>query len=625
MSIKSKLITAFTVLTIVPTVFLGALIFHEARSVLKAVRISQLENIADLKKNKIETFFLERQTDVAAAQNILDIKMNLPILTRYAHDSANPAFQKASAKMDVQMQPLQAVYGYLDVMLANPEGRVVYASDRGHKTDINKPLPISGAFEEGKKGIYFTDVFENRADHNRFEMVAAAPLYDAKDVFLGELIIEIDMEPVFAFIRETTGLGKTGEALIVKREGGAALFLSPLRNDPSAALRKSVAFNEGKAFPAQLAAQGKEGSGISIDYNGTQVLAAWRYIPFVRWGLVTKITTAEAYAPVDALKNVSIFFGVVIVILGLTAALFIARSFSRPISALQRGTEIIGGGDLEHRVGTNARDEVGQLSRAFDRMTESLARINAELKQKAADLEAANKELESFSYSVSHDLRAPLRHMSGFVELLQKKTWEDMDETSRRYMATIAASAKRMGLLIDDLLTFSRIGRSEMRMRKVNTEKLVRDALTELGPEIKDRDIAWEIGPLPEVFGDPSLLRLVLVNLIANAVKFTRVRAKALIEIGCTSDNDEHVFFIRDNGVGFNMKYQEKLFGVFQRLHRQEEFEGTGIGLANVRRIISRHSGRTWAEGAIEKGATFYFTLPVIKEAYNATETYPIG
>ncbi len=162
MSIKSKLITAFTVLAIVPTVFLGALIFHEARSVLRAVRISQLDHIADLKKNKIETFFLERQTDVAAAQNIPDIKMNLPILTRYAHNTADTAFQEASAKMDVRLKPLQTVYGYLDIMLANPEGRVVYASASGHKADINKPLPVVGAFEGEKRESTFPTSSETR-------------------------------------------------------------------------------------------------------------------------------------------------------------------------------------------------------------------------------------------------------------------------------------------------------------------------------------------------------------------------------------------------------------------------------------------------------------------------------
>jgi light-regulated signal transduction histidine kinase (bacteriophytochrome) len=290
---------------------------------------------------------------------------------------------------------------------------------------------------------------------------------------------------------------------------------------------------------------------------------------------------------------------------------------------LQKGTEIIGEGNLGHRVGTDAKDEIGQLSRAFDRMTESLACINAELKQKAADLEAANKELESFSYSVSHDLRAPLRHITGFVQLLQTEAGEHMDEKSRRYMTTIAGAAKKMGLLIDDLLAFSRIGRSEMKMRKVNTEKLVQDTIAGLGPEIEDRDISWKIGSLPEVYGDPSLLRLVLVNLIDNAVKFTKSNAKALIEIGCMRGDNENVFFVRDNGVGFDMKYQEKLFGVFQRLHRQEEFEGTGVGLATVQRIIQRHGGRIWAEAELDRGACFYFTLGLEQNDPVAVDSNP--
>ncbi len=237
--------------------------------------------------------------------------------------------------------------------------------------------------------------------------------------------------------------------------------------------------------------------------------------------------------------------------------------------------------------------------------------LNADLERRAAELEAANKELEAFTYSVSHDLRAPLRHVIGFTDLLQAGAASGLDEKSRRYLTTITQSAKRMGMLIDDLLAFSRVGRAEMESGAVNLEQTVQEALRELRPEIEGRDIVWKIAPLPEVRGDSSMLRLAWVNLIANAVKYTRTRTRAEIEIGCDSGQDhETVFFIRDNGVGFDMKYVDKLFGVFQRLHRASEFEGTGIGLANVRRIVHRHGGRTWAEGAVEGGATFYFSLP---------------
>ena len=245
------------------------------------------------------------------------------------------------------------------------------------------------------------------------------------------------------------------------------------------------------------------------------------------------------------------------------------------------------------------------------RTEEAIRKLNNDLEKRTAELQAINKELEAFAYSISHDLRAPLRHMVGFAELLQKIASSILDEKSRRYMTMILESAKRMGDLIDDLLAFSRIGRAETRKTMVSLEQVVKEALSEVRPETDGRNIAWTIGALPDLSGDRSMLRLALVNLISNAVKFTRTRPQPEIEIGCTDGKeDEIVVFIRDNGVGFNMKYVNKLFGVFQRLHRAEEFEGTGIGLATVERIIHRHGGRIWAEGLVDRGATFYFSVP---------------
>ena len=232
---------------------------------------------------------------------------------------------------------------------------------------------------------------------------------------------------------------------------------------------------------------------------------------------------------------------------------------------------------------------------------------------RTAQLEEANKELEAFAYSVSHDLRAPLRHIDGFIDLLQKRTKTSFDEKSQHYMEVIADSARKMGILIDDLLSFSRMGRNEMFTAQVDLGDLIREVIHEFESELAGRNVDWEIAEIPPVFGDRAMLRIVLTNLISNALKFTRSRQQVKIEIGYgRKDDTEIIIFVRDNGIGFDMDYADKLFGVFQRLHRQEDFEGTGIGLANVRRIISRHGGRTWADGKLNAGATLYFSLPQI-------------
>ena len=237
--------------------------------------------------------------------------------------------------------------------------------------------------------------------------------------------------------------------------------------------------------------------------------------------------------------------------------------------------------------------------------------LNEELIKRSMELEVINKELEAFAYSISHDLRAPLRHMAGYTELLQKKAASTLDEKCSHYILMTLDSAKRMGNLIDDLLAFSRIGRAETQKTLFSLTQLVREALTEVREDTEGRNIAWKIGALPDFYGDRSMLRLVLVNLISNAIKFTRTRPQAEIEIGCADGNsNDLVVFVRDNGVGFDMRYVNKLFGVFQRLHQADAFEGTGIGLATVQRIIHRHGGKVWAEGIVDSGATFYFSAP---------------
>ena len=224
--------------------------------------------------------------------------------------------------------------------------------------------------------------------------------------------------------------------------------------------------------------------------------------------------------------------------------------------------------------------------------------------------EAANKELEAFSYSISHDLRAPLRHISGFVDLLIKNNASQLDETGLRYLNTVSESTIEMGNLIDALLTFSRLSRTELQRSTINTKNMVARVIKTFSDELAGKNVEFSIKELPDAMGDENLIMQVWVNLISNAIKYSRNKEKPVIEIGGEIQNDNIIFFVKDNGVGFDMKYADKLFGVFQRLHKARDFEGIGIGLANVNRIVTRHGGKCWTESEIGKGATFYFSMP---------------
>ena len=272
-------------------------------------------------------------------------------------------------------------------------------------------------------------------------------------------------------------------------------------------------------------------------------------------------------------------------------------------------TMISGVAEAMHR----ARARTAQVKEQFEVTNKELEAANKELEGANKELEAANKELEAFSYSVSHDLRAPLRAIDGFSPILMEEYAPQLAPGALRYLKLVRDNTGQMGNLVDDLLAFSRLSRQALRKQSVKTTALIHQALDELRVETNGRQVEFMVAEMPECQADPNLLKQVWINLLSNALKYTRQRDLAHIEIGWKKENDEQVFFVKDNGVGFDMQYAHKLFGIFQRLHRAEDYEGTGVGLAIIQRIVHRHGGRVWADGQVDDGATFYFSLPFVE------------
>lgn len=368
------------------------------------------------------------------------------------------------------------------------------------------------------------------------------------------------------------------------------------------------------AFPAQPLADGYR-------FTGGMLVGC---VPLVQVEGSERLGTLYLSSDMEAMHNRLRLYGsialLVIVISSTVAYLlsrFLQRQISMPILALADTAKAVSARrDYSVRAPHPSADELGLLTDAFNHMLSKIQEQNAELekrvRERTAELEAANNELEAFCSSAAHDLRTPLRAISGFTDLLLDSRSEELPDRAKHYVCMIRDGSGQMGQLIQDLLSFSRLGRQELSREWVDVEQACRTALQSLAADFAKREVEFRIGPLPQMYADPALLRVVLVNLLSNALKYSRPRKPAIIEVGTAAERSgtQPVVFVRDNGVGFDMKNSAKLFGVFQRLHHAHEFEGTGVGLATVRRIVERHGGQIWAVAVPDEGATFYFTLP---------------
>jgi HAMP domain-containing protein len=410
MSVRAKLTLAFLAITAIPLLLVSALTYINFKHSLESARISSLQDITAFKADRIETYFAQLKGNIEITQSLYNIKYNLPVLTRLAGDPNNPEFLAAHKTLDGQLQRIQTVLGLADVMLLNPDGKIVYITspqDSAIEFLHRLPDPEQTAFEKGKNGIYFSDIFVYQAAGNRYEMLITAPVVDFNHVLIGVIAFEVEMAGIYKIIQDNTGLGKTGESVIGKKIGNEVLYLSPLRYDPNAALNKRITLGTNVAVPIQNAVQGKTGAAVAVDYRGRGVIGAWKYMPSLEWGLATKIDAGEAFADVTNLRNLAVIILAIVLIFSGILAFHIAKSISEPINQLALGAERIGSGDLNYKVGTTSKDEIGQLSRSFDKMTHDLEttlssrdELNKEIEERKkaqAKLQQQMEELRQFN------------------------------------------------------------------------------------------------------------------------------------------------------------------------------------------------------------------------------------
>jgi signal transduction histidine kinase len=437
------------------------------------------------------------------------------------------------------------------------------------------------------------------------------PVFRNQDI-IGAVAFKIDTQAIYKLTSNYEALGKTGEILLCLRTGNELTFANPLRHDAQAAFKRKVAMGSPIALPAQKSLQGINGFGESTDYRDKKVLAVWRYLPAPRWGMVVKIDSQEAYAPVFTVRNWSLLVGILVTGMGMLAALFVSKSISHPIQMLQRGVEMVGSGNLDYQVGISSEDEIGRLSRAFDAMTENLKNITAsrdELNQIARELERSNQELQQFAYVASHDLQEPLRMVAGFTRLLERRYKDKLDQDAREFINFAVDGAVRMQKLIDDLLTYSRVGMHNIPFEPADCNRLLDQAITNLRVAIEESQAVITSSNLPTATCNGSQMVQLFQNLLSNAIKF-RGAETPRIRIAAEHRDSEWLFSFRDNGIGIDPHYKDRIFQIFQRLHSRDEYEGTGIGLALCMKIVELHKGKIWMESEEGKGATFYFTLP---------------
>ena len=605
-SIKRKLLIFSLCISLIPVLIITTVFYLSARKSIEQQINQKMLAMVDSKILHVEAFL--KSVKVRAMDFSSDgyIRDKLDIISQEELLEQEAVIDLISHLKNNKM-PLDSDIASITIL--NKAGTVIASTAKSvigkNYSDHEEFLQIAG-----KDITLFTHNPHLSDDLGINTLEVASPIRSMKNGETAGIIINAYNEEIIDKItNRREGMGNSGEIVIGHRDGDYIQFINSLKYSSDSSINSKVRLDEKAAEPMRLALEGKHGTIIGHDYRDINVVAAYQYIPSIGWGLVAKMDKTEVFAPLTMLRNIAILLGGVSSIAVTVVGIAFSISTSKPINRLTVASERISDGNYDHKVEIDRNDEIGALANSFNNMTSKLTHEISEHKKAEIRLTGLNTELEAFCYSVSHDLRAPLRGIDGFSRALEEDHADKLNLEGRDYLKRICAASHRMENLITDLLDLSRITRSKMNYKEVDLSALVKNKALELQETDSERQVEFVIEEGRCAEGDTNLLKIAIDNLMNNAWKFTGKHSQARIEFGMSLQDGKSVYFISDNGVGFDMAYADKLFGAFQRLHSLAEFEGTGIGLATVNRIIQRHGGSIWADGEIGRGAKFCFTL----------------
>jgi len=607
MKIKAKIVTVFLFTSLGMLVPAGCVFYYFSFTALKAEIYDHLDTAVQSRAHHIETVLKMYEQRA----RLLTSKTWMRTLLKSYLETNDVEYKTKIEGVFVDVQAENPKF--LRIFITNPEGQIIISTD---KEIIGKDISDKDYFINAKKEHTVSDF--DKDDTGGIRHHIAGPIIQDGE-FLGIVSVATDGKILEGAVAEYAGLGETGESYLVNKN---YYMISPSRFEEDTFLKQKVdtegareCFLHATLSKEKIKKRHKEAL-LYPDYRDRWVLGAHAYISEMQWALLAEIDEAEAFAPIKNLRYILIITGTIILFVIGVISIFVGKTISNPVSSLQKGTVIIGSGNLNYKVGTEAKDEIGQLSRAFDQMTENLKTTTVsrdKLEEKKQELEKVNKELDSFVYTASHDLRAPLRAILAYSTFLEKDCADKLDERGKKDLKAIRECANKMTDLIDDLLLLSRISRIRNPHEEVDINDLIDSVKERIAHDIEIAKGGLNVQKnLPVVKCDRIKIAEVFLNLISNAIKFSSkdIKENPKVEVGYADKGEFHQFYVKDNGIGIEPQYHKQIFDIFNRLHGADEYDGTGAGLSIVKRVVGDYGGNIWVESEIGKGATFYFTIP---------------